>query len=324
MSLKEKILERLSLEGEYVSGQQLADENSVSRAAVWKAVKSLKEDGFEIASVSNKGYRLLKTADTLYCDKIRSLLKRNAERLEVIVLDTVDSTNNEAKRMLATGDCADHLIIANEQTNGRGRLGRSFYSPKNTGIYMTLLMQSRLPLSDAVTVTTAAAVAVVKAIENVTGIVSEIKWVNDVYVNGKKVCGILTEAISDFETGTAKSIIIGIGINITTEHFPDDIQDRAASLRANVPVRNNIIAETANQLVSIYDNLPDKTSFISCYREHSLVIGKKIDFYINNIKQTGIARDIDDNGGLIVSLSDGSCITLSSGEVTVRLADSMN
>ena len=319
MSLKDKIMAKLENRSDYVSGQELAGEFGVSRAAVWKAVRQLKEDGCRIDSVSNRGYRLLSPADSIDDKAIRKALNESAQRLELCVLESVDSTNNEAKRMLANGFDGDALIVANEQTGGRGRLGRSFYSPKNTGIYMSFLLHADLKLSDAVSVTTAASVAVVKAIESVTGIAPEIKWVNDVYVGGRKVCGILTEAVSDFETGMARSVIIGIGINITTEDFPEEIKDKASSLGAQAPIRNDLIASVANELTAICTDLSDR-SFIKCYREHSMIIGREIDFYINNVKHTGTAADIDDNGGLIVTLPDGSKTTLSSGEVTVRLA----
>ncbi len=320
MALKDKILKKLEESADYLSGQEIASQAGVSRAAVWKAVKQLKDEGYGIDSVSSKGYRLVSPADSISKNEIERGLKPSADGLEVIVFDSVDSTNNEAKRMLANGFASNALIVANEQTSGRGRLGRSFYSPKNTGIYMTFLMQSDLLLSDAVTVTTAAAVAVVKAIEQVTDIVPEIKWVNDVYVNGRKVCGILTEAVSDFETGVAKSVIIGIGINITTEDFPDEIKSRASSLGVSSPVRNALISAAANELCDIWHKLPDRTAFISCYKSHSMIIGREIDFYINNVKSTGTAADIDENGGLIVDLPDGTQTTLSSGEVTIRLS----
>ncbi|MBQ1546367.1 MAG: biotin--[Clostridia bacterium] len=318
--LKDKIIHQLEISDDYISGETLAKQFGVSRAAIWKAVKSLKNDGCTIDSVPNRGYRLVRQSDSLNSDIIKENMNKRARSLALTVLETVDSTNNEAKRMLAGGFDGNALIIANEQTGGRGRLGRSFYSPKNTGIYMTFLLRSSLALSDAVTVTTAAAVAVARAVEAVTGINVQIKWVNDVYANGKKVCGILTEAVSDFETGIAKSIIIGIGINITTEHFPDGVS--ASSLGTTAPVRNQVIAAVANELTAIYDALPDHSAFIEYYRNHSNIIGKEIDFYISNEKHTGKAVDIDEDGGLVVKLPDGGMTVLSSGEVSVRPAGS--
>ena len=320
MALKDNILNKLQSSDSYTSGEELAKEFGVSRAAVWKAVRKLKEDGCYIDSVSNRGYRLLSPADSLNAEEISSLLKGSAKELKVILLESVDSTNNEAKRMLANGCTNSALIVANEQTSGRGRLGRSFYSPKNTGIYMSLLLHTDQRLSDAVCVTTAASVAVVKAIESVTDLKPEIKWVNDVYIGGQKVCGILTEAISDFETGTARSVIIGIGINISTSDFPEELNGKAASLGTKSPVRDRLIAATANELLSICADLPSR-SFIPFYKEHSMIIDRDIDFYENNVRRSGKATDINRDGGLVVLLPDGSTTTLSSGEVTVRLTN---
>lgn len=319
MSVKYNLLKELEKTDAFISGEEIAAQLGVSRAAVWKAIRQLKDEGFEIESVTGRGYRLVSPADTLNADEIKRHLNKAASKLEIVVLESVDSTNNEAKRMLAGGFDGQALIISNEQTGGRGRLGRSFYSPKNTGIYMSFLLKSDLKLVNAVSVTTAASVAVVKAIEKVTGIKAQIKWVNDVYIGEKKVCGILTEAISDFETATARNIIIGIGINITTENFPEEITKSAASLNFHVPVRNEIIAAAANEMIALADNLNDHSAFIDFYRRRSLVIGKEIDYYINGIKDCGTAIDIDDNGGLVVQKISGELITLSSGEVTVRL-----
>lgn len=314
MALKDKIKSKLEGTEGYISGEDIAREFGVSRAAVWKAVKQLKDEGFGIDSVSNKGYRLVSPADTLSESEIKTDLDGRAKELRVVLLESVDSTNNEAKRLIANGEERDTLIVANEQTGGRGRLGRSFYSPKNSGIYMTLLLHTDLKLSDAVSVTTAASVAVVRAIESVSDIKPVIKWVNDVYVGEKKVCGILTEAVSDFETGTARCVIIGIGINITTSDFPDEVGGRAASIGASEPIRNKLIAHVANELLSI-----DRSSYIEFYRSHSMILGRGIDFYENNEKRSGTAVDIDELGGLVVKLPDGSLKTLSSGEVTIRL-----
>lgn len=321
MSLKNNILALLRENtDEYISGQQLADKFGVSRNAVWKAVNQIKQDGYIIDSVSNRGYRLSAESDVLSADEIRKNLVGRAGNLQLAVFESIDSTNNEAKRMAADGCTQDTLVVANEQTGGRGRLGRSFYSPKNTGVYMSFLLHTELALTDAVSVTTAAAVAVVRAIEKLTDVSPVIKWVNDVYVGGRKVCGILTEGVSGFEQGTAQTIIIGIGINITTSDFPDEIKDRAASVNSDGLQRNALIAAAANELCEIFADLSDK-SYIDDYRRYSMIIGQKIDFYRSNVKHTAKAMNIDNNGGLIVMLSDGRIETLTSGEVTVRLAE---
>lgn len=320
MSLKNKILEELeSNKDSYISGQALAKKFGVSRNAVWKAINQIKSDGYKIASVNNKGYRIDSSADILSEERITENMSESSKKLKLIVLDTVDSTNNEAKRMISDGFKENALIVSNEQTSGRGRLGRNFYSPKNTGIYMSFIFHTDLKLSDAVSVTTAAAVAVVRAIERLTDIRPQIKWVNDVYIGEKKLCGILTEAVSDFETGLAQSVVIGIGINISTEEFPSGISETAASLNFSGLSRNSLIAAVSDELVEICSDLSNK-SYIEAYREHSLIIGKEIDFYRNNTKYSATAVDIDSDGGLIVKLKNGETEVLNSGEVTVRLS----
>ena len=319
MSLKEKILEELESNSDtYISGQTLAEKFGVSRNAVWKAMNQIKEDGCKVASVNNKGYRLLSKNEDLSVEKITENMSEYSKKLELSVYSSIDSTNNEAKRMVADGFRGDALIVANEQTKGRGRLGRDFYSPKNTGVYMTFLFSTDIKLSNAVSVTTATAVAVVRAIESLTKVKPMIKWVNDVYIGNKKACGILTEAVTDFETGFVQSIIIGIGINISTQEFPDELSYTATSLNINGLSRNKLIAAISNELLEIRSDLSNK-SYIKSYREHSLIIGKSIDFYRNNIKYNAVAVDIDGDGGLIVKLPNGRTEVLSSGEVTVRL-----
>jgi len=319
MMLKEKILEELEKNSDiYVSGQTLAEKFGVSRNAVWKAINQIKEDGCKIASVNNKGYRLLSRNDALSREKITEDMTDLSKKLKLIVLKTIDSTNNEAKRMTADGFRGNALLVANEQTKGRGRLGKSFYSPKNTGIYISFLFSTDIRMSNAIQVTTATAVAVVRAIESLTNLRPMIKWVNDVYIGNKKVCGILTEAVTDFETGLVQSIIIGIGINLSTEIFPEEIKDTACSIGVNGLSRNKVIAAVSNELLAICTNLENK-SYIKTYRDRSLILGKSIDFYKNNVKYNAIAVDIDSTGGLIVKLPNGRTEVLNSGEITVRM-----
>lgn len=322
MSLKTDILAELeSNKNLYLSGQYLAEKFGVSRNAVWKAVNQIKNDGYSVSSVTNKGYCLTRENDVLSKSKIEKLINSHSDaNLQVFILDKTDSTNNEAKRMIANGFRSAGLVVANEQTNGRGRLGRSFYSPKNSGIYMSFIFHPNVEISDAVTITTAASVAVVRAIEKLTNIKPEIKWVNDVYVENKKVCGILTEAITDFETGLTQSVIVGIGINITTSDFPDEILNNATSLNYTDISRNMLIAEVASELYNICLDISNH-SYIDDYRSHSLVIGKRIIYFKNNEQFSGTAIDIDNEGGLVVQKDSGEDIEiLHSGEITLRLA----
>ncbi|MCD7871975.1 MAG: biotin--[acetyl-CoA-carboxylase] ligase, partial [Clostridiales bacterium] len=210
MELKKEVLSALSSCKRYISGEELAKQFGKSRAAVWKAVKALKKGGYIIDAVTNKGYILTEDNDILSAESIKQNMKH---KIDVLYYPSVDSTNSCAKSIAAGGDSRTLLITADEQTAGRGRQGKSFYSPPKTGIYMTLVIHPDLPLQNAVTATTAASVAVCRAVEKLTRLKPEIKWVNDVYLNGNKICGILTEAVSDFEAGIVTSVIIGIGMN---------------------------------------------------------------------------------------------------------------
>lgn len=311
MSTKNDVLTQLLNSTDYISGQQLADKLCVSRAAVWKAVKALVKEGYEIDAVTNKGYRLLNNDDLVSAQSIKLNLKKD---IDVLYLSTVDSTNNYCKRLLAEGRQGAFLVAADRQTAGRGRQGKSFYSPAGTGVYFSLVIRPDTSLQNAVTATTAAAVAVCKAIEGLTDKKPKIKWVNDVYLDGKKICGILTEAITNFEEGTVDSVIVGIGINISTDDFPNDIKD-AGCLNTSVS-KSKLVAETVNELLNIAAG--DYKSFIDYYRSHSLVIGKKIRFIQNGAVTPATAVAIDETGGLEVELEDGDHTILRSGEISIR------
>ncbi len=312
MALKEEVLKYLSdNSSEYISGEELAHSLGKSRTAVWKAIKSLQADGYRIDAVTNRGYMLDADNDILNVQEIKKSLSFDCR---VEYYKTLDSTNNVAKRIIAEGEDDVLLVVGEEQTAGRGRQGKSFYSPGGTGIYMSLVVHPMIELQNAVTATTAAAVAVCRAIESLTDKKPMIKWVNDVYLNGKKICGILTEAVTDFETQTVSSIIIGIGINLTTKDFPRDVQN-ASCLNADVK-RAELIGAVANELNRIVNS--GYGEFLEYYRAHSLVVGEDIVFIKNGVSTSARAVGIDDFGGLEVELADGTHYTLRSGEITVR------
>ena len=309
--LKEDILKTLSGARErYLSGQELAKTFGVSRNAVWKAVKALQADGVEIEAVTNKGYRLAPDALTRFDIVL-------PEGVELYCYDSIDSTNTQAKRLLAEGLSGNALVTANEQTAGRGRQGRSFYSPKNTGIYYSYVFHPQKTLADAVFITTAAAVSVIRAIERLSAVKPTIKWVNDVYVEGKKICGILTEAVSDFESGALESVIVGIGINVSTASFPEELRDTAASLGDASITRAQLLNTAVEELVKVAEDL-ENPAIMEDYKRHSAVIGKEITFIKNGTTTKAVAVDIDEKGGLVVKTEQGT-LTLSSGEITVRL-----
>lgn len=311
MSLKNDVLYELIAKKDYISGEELAVKFGKSRAAVWKAVKSLQKDGCIIEAVTNKGYILCDEGSILNETVIKARLKSS---INVAFYEETDSTNNQAKRLINEGLHENLLVCASRQTAGRGRQGKSFYSPDGTGIYMSLVIHPDSSLQNAVTATTAAAVAVCRAIEALTDITPEIKWVNDVYVNGRKICGILTEAVTDFESGTVSSVIIGIGVNISTADFPKDVEN-AGALDTDIS-RSELIAKITDELLEI--TLGDYSSFINYYRTHSMIIGKEITFYENGKADSATALEIDETGGLVIRTASGDIRTLRSGEITVR------
>lgn len=312
MSTKNEVLKALiSTSNKYISGEALANELGKSRASVWKAIKSLQKDGYIIDAVTNKGYRLNNENDIITAELVGAGLDKD---IEVIYYPSIDSTNTEAKRLIANGKQSEMLLIADEQTAGRGRQGKGFYSPALTGIYMTYAFHPMKELQNAVAITTATSVAVCRAIEKLTDKKPKIKWVNDVYLNDKKICGILTEAVTDFESQTVSSIIIGIGMNIKTVDFPQEVEN-GGSLGANIR-RSDLITAIANELFKI--NSADYCDFIEYYRTHSMIIGEKINFIQNGKVTPAIATAIDNSGGLVIKLSDGTSKTLKSGEISIR------
>lgn len=258
-------------------------------------------------------------ADSLSPDAIRTHLRGPAKVAQVLVYDELDSTNAEIKRLLTDHFNTPVLAVANTQTAGRGRLGRSFYSPADSGVYFSLGVCAAHDPEQTLRWTAAAAVAVVRAIESLTGINVQIKWVNDIYVGDKKICGILCEAITGADSAQVEHVIIGIGINLSTRTFPDECSDRAGSLCADNLSRPALIAEVTNNLLALLN--VDPADFMDDYRGHSMVIGEMV-YYHSGTGQRVLAKalDIADNGSLIVEHPDGSKKELNTGEITLRLA----
>lgn len=256
--------------------------------------------------------------DRLEKEKIEELIE-NCDN-NIIVMDEVDSTNLELKRLAKGGAKDGTVVVADYQTSGRGRLGRSFFSPAGSGIYMSLLLKPSFEEERATLVTTAVSVAVCRAIERVSGKRPLIKWVNDLYLDDKKICGILTEAIRNAVSGKIEYIVIGIGVNCTKTEFPDDIKNIAGSVceKAENFSRNELIAEIIKE-INIMGDFADSKNFIDDYKQRSLVIGKEIRI-LGESEELAKAVDIDENGGLVVRLVSGETKILSSGEISIRLS----
>lgn len=317
MSIKNELIRLLERNrGQDLSGQELAKQLGVSRAAVWKAVNALRQDGYQVEAVTNRGYRLAESTDCLSEEGIRLYLDVAPARL--FVLDTVDSTNNYAKQRALSGGVNGEVVVANTQSAGKGRLGRAFFSPADAGVYMSFLFRPQLPLEEAVLFTITAAVAVCLAIEECTGKQPQIKWVNDVFVDGKKVCGILTEAISDFETGMAESIIVGMGVNVKTGQtgFPPELDGIAVALNTQGLQRNRLAASEINHFLRLTKEW-NRAAILTAYKERSFILGKTIQYEKNQVSYCAVAEDINDKGNLIVRLADGTQDVLRSGEISI-------
>ena len=326
MATKDAVLQALqNSESTFLSGEELSSQLNVSRTAIWKAIKTLREEGHPIEAVTNRGYMLLSDSWTITEDSLRACLPAHYKNLNLHIYDTIDSTNLKAKQMALEGAPHGTVVMAKQQTSGRGRLGRSFFSPRE-GIYLSIVIKPDFDVSKSVLVTSAAAVAVANAIEKVCGLDAKIKWVNDVYINGKKVCGILTEGITDFETGQIEHLILGIGINTTVKDFPEDLLPGVGAAEGNYS-KSALAAEVVTQALQYIEDL-DSASFMTAYKEKSLVIGKTVTVYQGRYKirpedeiQGVPARvlDIDEDGGLIVLYTDGHQEKLVSGEISIRL-----
>ena len=317
----------------YISGQKLAEECFVTRAAVWKAIKTLKEEGLKIDSVTNRGYCLIQKGDRLHAGKLRDeLYKEDAilsyygerDRFPAIeVFDTLASTNDHAKQL---ADGKDHLIAAHEQTAGRGRKGRAFYSPKDSGLYFSLLLHPKLCFEEASYLTCIAAEAVRLAITEELKLQPSIKWMNDILLKDRKVAGILTESFGSLEEEGPETVVIGIGINL----YP--LPEQKA--RKNLPQAGSLLKKpahveglkeklTVKVLVRFYELLKDLEgggrSFIKGYREHSDLIGKYVRVTGRDGDNHGYAlvEGIDDTCRLLVTFEDGRREALRGAEVSV-------
>ena len=255
-----------------------------------------------------------KSSDILSAEKISETLEDKGIR--VAVFDVLDSTNTEARRQAVGGCTAPALIIADSQSAGRGRMGRSFYSPSSVGLYMSVLLNVREDMTETLRLTTLAAVAVTQTIEALCKIKAEIKWVNDIYLNGRKICGILCESFS--VSAEERYAVVGIGLNLYTEDFPPQLKDIAASLMPERGMREAFAVEITERLLELFDCKDDEKA-IEYYRERSIVIGENIIFTENGVPCKARACDVAAQGRLVVRLDDGKERILSSGEISLKL-----
>lgn len=312
MNVKSEVLGMLyQSRGKTVSGEFIADKLGISRAAVWKAINGLKKDGYAVVSERNKGYVLSVRDDKLSAEGIGLL----ASDFLPFVYEEIDSTNDEAKRLAIEYPDKNLIVAANSQRCGRGRRGRSFYSPESTGVYFSVVIHPDISPEKSVLVTTAAALATAEVIEELTGRRALIKWINDVYVDGRKCVGILTEATFNCESGRFDSVVVGIGVNVTTTEFPADISDRAGSIGS--VSRNELVAKIAERLLRYTHPLTGE--FMREYEKRCFVIGKTVTVLEKSGREyVAEAVGLTELGELLAETRNGQKLVLNNEEVSVK------
>lgn len=327
--MKEKILRALrEAEGDFVSGQGLCEQLQVSRQAISKNILALREAGYQIESVPHKGHRLCGVPDHLMAPEIMSRLPEGSICRKVVCCEQVDSTNTKAKQLAELGEPEGTLVVAEEQTAGKGRRGRGWVSEPGVGVWMSLILRPDIAPVDSSCITLVTALAVAEGISRACGLDARIKWPNDIILNGKKVCGILTEMSSEREY--IHYVVVGIGINVNTGSFPEESCARATSVfleKGEKADRQSLIAACMESFGKYYGQYLKMGNMTLLQEEYDrLLINRDREVRVfHGVKEevdqeqieTGIARGITPEGALLVETKDGTC-TVISGEVSVR------
>lgn len=308
MKTTEIIYDILSQHSSGISGEAIAKQLNISRTSVWKAIKSLESQGLVIESSKQNGYRLLE-GDLLIPEIIEKALQ-----IQVSYNEKSISTQKDAKENILTNPKTPQLYLAPKQEMAKGRMNRPFFTSENGGIYMSLHLKPNVHYSDLEPFTMMAASSITKAISRLTGIDTQIKWVNDIYLGQKKIAGIITEAITSVETGLITDVIIGIGLNFFIKDFPDDLNSKAGSLFSIQPTvtRNQLIIE----IWKLFTEIPVK-DHIKVYKDKSLVLNRQVTFMENDTLISGKAIAITDEGHLVIRLESGQEKILRSGEISL-------
>ena len=320
--MKKEILSMLRSAEGYVSGQQLCDRLKVSRTAVWKVIEQLKSEGYDIEAVHGKGYHLVSVPDVISQAEIESRLQTKWVGCSVFYCPVIDSTNTKAKRLADEGAPHGTLVAAGHQSAGKGRRGRVWESPEGTGIYMTLLLRPELKPEQAPMLTVLMAQSVADAIQTVTGITPGIKWPNDIVMDGRKVCGILTEMST--EMTWIHYVVIGVGINVHQQTFPEELKDKASSLDlagAKSVKWAELVAEVMRNFEIYYEQFEkegDLSVIWERYNEMLVNRDREVRVLEPGHEYNGHALGIDKNGELLVRRENGQVETIYAGEVSVR------
>lgn len=322
---RERVLELLKeREGGLCSGEEMSRALGLSRAAVWKAVEALRRDGYDIQSVPNRGYRLAASPDRLSPGELAGALEGCTVGSRLFCLDCVDSTNNFARQKADEGAPHGTVVLADRQTGGRGRQGKSFDSPAGKGLYLSVLLRPDLPPMEVINLTAWTAVAVCDAVEEVIGERPGIKWTNDLILRGKKLCGILTEMGLEAESGKLQYVVAGIGINVsqTDEDWGEELSPIAISLEQALGRgvrRAELAAAVIRRLDRMMRDFPEKKAdYLARYRAGCVTVGHEVRLIEKGEARTAFAEDIDGEFALVVRHEDGSRETVTAGDVSVR------
>ena len=306
--------------GSFFSGEALAQELHISRNSVWKAIESLRREGYSIAAAPRRGYSLSAKADNITLSGISKHLTQSVNPELITIYDELESTNKTARSMATFDAPHGSVVISKLQTGGTGRKKRHFTSPKG-GIYMSIILRpEKMELPDYSLITPFAGVCVCRAIHECTSISPSIKWLNDLYVGDKKICGILAEAGTDFDTGELQYIVLGIGINFNSdpESFPAELRKTVGTLfkkGEETITKNELIAKLLNYILE--GNVPE--NIIDEYKSRMNMLGKNIKVISANQEYDALALDINEKGKLIVELPDKSTRILSSEDISIKL-----
>ena len=323
---RQAVLSLLRQQEGFVSGEELSRRLGLSRTAIWKAVDALRREGYTVEARTGLGYRLLEAPDAVTEPEIRHFLgETDRVGRTLVCLEEVDSTNLYAKQLAAEGAADGTVVVADRQTAGRGRLGRSFQSPGGRGIYLTALLRPNLPPERLSPVTAMAGVAVCRAVERICGVSPGLKWPNDPVLEGKKLCGILTELSLEGETGRVQDLVLGIGINVSQrpEDFTPEVREMATSLAQALgrPMsRPALAAEVIREVDQLYAALAagELEPYLAEYRRRCVNLGRTVRLLGPGGGETAEALDIDADFGLVVRTADGTVRSVRSGEVSVR------
>ncbi len=328
--------------GNYISGEEISNRMGVSRTTIWKHIKKLREKGYLIDSITNKGYTLSKVPDRIIPEEV--LIKLNTDEIgqEILVYDSLSSTNDKAKEIAREGCKSGTIVIAEEQTAGKGRLGRKWYSPAGSGLWLSIiLMKPQIMPIKSPFLTITASIAVLKALSNIEMDIDrlaqsdkcfnndsdnaetnvKIKWPNDILISDKKVCGILSEMSADMDN--IKYAVIGIGINVNQEHFPEGIEDLATSLKIEYQqtiVRNKLLVNVLESFEKYYNLLlaAKEKELLTIWKDKLAIIGEEVTIYSNDNVYYGRVLDISDQGELVLLDDFGESHKFWAGDVSLR------